>query len=83
MKRSPRSIAVRVAMAELHRRVGEADAALEQYRLLASENPKSPDFELAIGQIQESKGDLNAALAAYTQAKVLEPASPAPSGYLA
>jgi tetratricopeptide (TPR) repeat protein len=73
LKRTPDSgqkAALLVATAEA---VGKPDIALAELEKLAARNPKSPDVQIRIGDVERRRGNLTAALQAFQRARALAP----------
>lgn len=72
LKLSPRDVRARLTEARLRAAEGRVDEAFAQVIELSREQPKRSDVALLLGEFQEAKGDVRAAIASYRKAVDLD-----------
>jgi tetratricopeptide (TPR) repeat protein len=76
LRLSPDSRPLRLLSASIATAAGKLDLAMQQYKWLQANDPKSAEVYESLGEFYQLRGDVNSALASYQKARDLVPNDP-------
>lgn len=83
LKEFPGSIPIEAQLARTTALSGDLNLAIEQYRKVIAQDPKSAQYHLAMGAVYQAKGEVTEAVKAFQQAHQLSPDELTPALVLA